>query len=222
MKRPKVIMHNSISLDGSFISFDVNMGLHYQVAGRYQAEAHLIGSITIKTGIELYGGELPPEDEADFTKQDRGANLPYWVVVDTRGMTKGLLHVCRRFEFCRDVIILISEKTGEEYVNYLKERNYDYLICGKDHVDYVRALGDLGNTYGIKTVLVDSGPTLNGLLLSQGLIDEISLLVSPVLVGNKSDSLLAQLNTGSQNTKLELLVCENMSEKLVLLRYKVL
>jgi hypothetical protein len=26
----KTIMHNSISLDGSLINFDVDMGLHYQ------------------------------------------------------------------------------------------------------------------------------------------------------------------------------------------------
>jgi 2,5-diamino-6-(ribosylamino)-4(3H)-pyrimidinone 5'-phosphate reductase len=222
MKQPKVIMHNSISLDGSFTGFDVNMEQHYQIAGRYQAEAHLIGSKTIKTGIEIYGGERPPENEADFVKPERSKDLPYWVIVDTRGITRGLLHVCRRFEFCRDVVVLVSEKTGEEYVNYLVERNYDYIVCGNDHVDYVKALGDLSQKYELETVLVDSGPTLNGLLLSQGLIDEISLLVSPVLVGSQADKLLAHLNTGDQNTKLELLACETLDDGLVLLRYRVL
>jgi 2,5-diamino-6-(ribosylamino)-4(3H)-pyrimidinone 5'-phosphate reductase len=36
----------------------------------------------------------------------------------------------------------------------------------------------------VETVLVDSGPTLCGLLLTQGLVDEVSLVLSPVAVGS--------------------------------------
>ena len=218
----KVIMHNSVSLDGSFTDFEVNMGLHYQIAGRYRADASLIGSNTIKTGIEIYGREIPLENEADFNKPDRDAALPYWVIVDTKGIAKGLLHTCRSFEFCKDVILLISEQTGEDYINYLKERNYDYLVCGDEHIDYEAAVGALNTNYRIETVLIDSGPTLNGVLLGKGLVDEISLLVSPVLVGGRSDKLLAHLNTDGQNVKLKLISCENMEKEYLLLRYEVL
>jgi 2,5-diamino-6-(ribosylamino)-4(3H)-pyrimidinone 5'-phosphate reductase len=218
----KVIMHNSISLDGSFTDFEVNMGLHYQIAGKYNADANLIGSNTIKTGIEIYGGEIPPEKEADFTKPERNMALPYWIIVDTKGITQGLLHTCRSFEFCKDVIILISQRTNEDYINYLKERNYDYLVCGNEYIDYEKALSALNTKYGIKTILIDSGPTLNGVLLSKGLIDEISLLVSPFLVGGKSDKLLAHLNNESTNINLKLLACEDVEKELVLLRYEVL
>jgi 2,5-diamino-6-(ribosylamino)-4(3H)-pyrimidinone 5'-phosphate reductase len=218
----KVIMHNSISLDGSFTDFEVNMGLHYQIAGKYETDASLIGSNTIKTGIDTYGGEIPPENEADFTKPERSASLPYWIIIDTKGATQGLLHTCRGFEFCKDLIILISQRTNEDYINYLKERNYDYLVCGDDHIDYKQALSALGTKYGIKKILVDSGPILNGVLLSKGLIDEISLLVAPILVGSKSDKLLAHLNNVGTNINLKLVTCEDIEKELVLLRYEVL
>ena len=52
---PKIIIHNSISIDGSLTNFDVNMGLHYQIAGNYKPDSHLICSNTAKTGIESYG-----------------------------------------------------------------------------------------------------------------------------------------------------------------------
>ena len=217
----KVIMHNSISLDGSFTDFKVNMGLHYQIAGRYRADATLIGANTIKTGVEIYGEEIQPESEADFTKPDRDTDLPYWIIVDTKGITKGLLHTCRSFEFCKDVIVLVSRHTGEEYINYLWERNYDYLVCGDEHIDYEEVLGVLSRKYGIRTILVDSGPALNRVLLDKGLIDEISLLVSPVLVGTKSDKLLTNLNMGDQNINLSLVVSEVLDNSLVLLSYKV-
>ena len=221
MPIPKIIMHNSVSLDGSFTNFDVDMGLHYQIASRYQADANLIGSNTMKKGIEIYGGEIPQENEADFTKPARDPALPYWVIVDTKGINQGLLHTCRSFEFCKDVIVLISQQTSRDYIDYLSERHYDYLVCGKEHVDYEKALNILNTKYGIKTIIVDSGPTLNRLLLGRGLIDEISLLVAPVIVGIKSDKLLAHLNLEIQNVNLELLTCEDLDRGYVLLRYKV-
>ena len=56
------------------------MGLHYEIAGRYKPDAHLIGSNTIKTGIELYSN-APPEERNDFNKPDGDNKLPYWVIM---------------------------------------------------------------------------------------------------------------------------------------------
>ena len=216
----KTIMHNSVSLDGSFINFDVDMGLHYQLASRFKADAHLIGSETVRAGGELYG--TPPEKGADFIKPKRDAGLPYWIIVDSKGKTKGLLHTCRSFEFCKDVIVLISRKTDSDFIDYLKERNYDYLICGDRRVNLKKAYNSLTEKYKINTIMVDSGPTLNGVLLDTGLIDEISLLVFPVLVGKGSDKLLSQLNTGNHAVSLRPLDHEYLDKGLVSLRYQVL
>ena len=216
----KTIMHNSVSLDGSFISFDVDMGLHYQLASRFKSDAHLIGSETVRAGGELYG--IPSEKESDFIKPERDAGLLYWIIVDSKGKTKGLLHTCRSFEFCKDVVVLISRKTDADFMDYLKERNYDYLICGERRVNLKKAYNALSEKYKISTIMVDSGPALNGGLLDRGLIDEISLLVFPVLVGKRSDKLLAQLNFGNHNVSLRLLEHEYLDKGLILLRYQVL
>ena len=94
-------------------------------------------------------------------------------------------------------------------------------MCGNEHIDFEETFGVLSTVYGIKTILVDSGPTLNGALLEKGLVDEISLIVCPVLVSTKSDNLLACLNVGEQNIKLSLLASEVLDNSLVLLRYEV-
>jgi len=60
---PKVIVHNSISLDGSLTNFEPNMELHYRLAGAYKPQAHLVGSNTIKIGVELCQKGIPAEDE---------------------------------------------------------------------------------------------------------------------------------------------------------------
>jgi 2,5-diamino-6-(ribosylamino)-4(3H)-pyrimidinone 5'-phosphate reductase len=41
---PRVIMYNSISIDGSVKDFELDIGLHYELADKIKADAHLIGS----------------------------------------------------------------------------------------------------------------------------------------------------------------------------------
>jgi 2,5-diamino-6-(ribosylamino)-4(3H)-pyrimidinone 5'-phosphate reductase len=175
----------------------------------------LIGSNTVKVGSELYGGPVPPEQKIDFTKPERSVTLPYWVIPDTKGILKGLLHTCRRFEFCRDVIVLLSEETPTEYVKHLEERNYDFHIIGKRHVDLKRAFKLLSENYEIQTILADTGRILGNLLLNQGLVSEISLLIHPVLVGTKSYNMFS----GASNLKLKLCRNEILDDDYVWLVY---
>jgi 2,5-diamino-6-(ribosylamino)-4(3H)-pyrimidinone 5'-phosphate reductase len=185
------------------------MRLHYQIAGKYNPDAHLIGSNTIKIGIELFGGDVPPEEKKDFEKPKRDENLPYWVIPDTKGILKGLLHTSRRFEFCKDVIVLISEETPEEYVRYLKERNYDYHVAGKKHVDLKKSLNLLSEKYVVKTILADTGRILGNLLLDLGFVSEISLLIHPVIVGSKSYNMFSNIN---KNVKVKLYKKETLEK----------
>ena len=60
----------------------------------------------------------------------------------------------------------------------------DLLPAGEDHVDFSSALGHLA-ARGTRLVLCEGGPTLNGQLLSAGLVDELCLTLSPVLVGGR-------------------------------------
>jgi 2,5-diamino-6-(ribosylamino)-4(3H)-pyrimidinone 5'-phosphate reductase len=214
----KIILHNSISIDGSLSNFEPNVGLHYWIAGNYKPDVHLIGSNTIKKGIELYGDDVPPEEKKDFKKQERNENLPYWIIIDTHGKLKGLLHTCRRFEFCKDVIVLMSEKTPKSYLDHLNERNYDYHIAGKDHVNLKKTLELLSNKYKVKTILTDTGRILGNLLLNQGFVSEISLLTHPIIVGNKSYNMFSGID---KNLKLKLLKKETLEKQYVWLVYKV-
>ena len=144
------------------------------------------------------------------------------MIPDTKGAVKGLLHTIRRFEYCKDVIILISKTTEHDYINYLEDRNYDYNLVGDEFVDYDKALELLKSKYGVRTILIDSGPTLNAILLEKGLVDEISLLVSPSIVGDKSYNLFSRLSLEGKNIKLKLLKNEVFDKTYLLLLYKVL
>jgi 2,5-diamino-6-(ribosylamino)-4(3H)-pyrimidinone 5'-phosphate reductase len=215
---PKVIIHNSVSLDGSLTNFKPDMGLHYKIAGGFKPQAHLVGSNTVRVGAEVYGDQLVAEAEADFEKPNRPKDLPYWVIPDSKGMLRGFLHTCRRFEFCRDVVVLLSEKTPNSYVEYLKERNYAYHVVGKDQVDLRGSLEFLASEYKVKRVLVDAGRILGNLLLEQGLVSEISLLVHPVVVGEKSYGVFGNI---CSIVNLRLFRHQVFPKGLVWLRYKI-
>jgi len=213
---PNIIIHNSISLDGSLINFDVNMELHYQIARNYKPDAHLIGSNTIKSGIELYGS-APPEEKIDFKKPERDEKLPYWIIIDTKGTLQGQLHEVRRFELCKDVVLLLSEETPETYINYLKERDYDFHIVGKEYINLKKSLKLLVKNYNIKILLTDCGRILGNLLLNQGFVDEISLLIHPVIVGDKSYNIF---NNIDKKIKLKLLKNEILDKGYIWLTFK--
>jgi 2,5-diamino-6-(ribosylamino)-4(3H)-pyrimidinone 5'-phosphate reductase len=56
---PKVIIFNTISIDGAIKDFDINIPLHYEVASQLGAQVMLVGSDTARTGIELFNGKNP-------------------------------------------------------------------------------------------------------------------------------------------------------------------
>jgi riboflavin biosynthesis pyrimidine reductase len=60
----------------------------------------------------------------------------------------------------------------------------ELVTAGEDHVDFPAALGEIA-ARGARLVLCEGGPTLNGQLLSAGLVNELCLTVSPVLVGGR-------------------------------------
>ena len=218
---PRVIMYNTISLDGSIRDFELDVGLHYEVAAKIRADAHLIGSETARTGVEMFTEQIPAEESSDFTKPAVKADdsRPYWVIADSTGKLKGLLHVYRRSCYCKSVIMLISGKTPSDYVEYLKERSYNYIVAGEEHVNYREALERLYDNYNIRTVLTDSGGVLTSILIKERLVGEVSLLISPVVVGKQATNLFRALE-GKMN--LELIRSERIRANHLLVVYRVI
>ncbi len=219
---PKIITHNAVSLDGSISGFAIDLEKYYAVAGKLQPDAMLVGSSTAKSGIEMYSDGIPDERPGDFVKPriTQDDKRPYWVIPDHNGLLQGRLHIFRQFEHCKDVIILLTEKSPESYVKYLMERNYDVIISGHEEVDLKTSLEILANKYDCKTVMTDSGGNLNKALLEAGLVDEISLVINPTLVDEHHLKLFRNLNLSTKPVQLELISLES-AENLVLVRYKV-
>ncbi|HQD26936.1 MULTISPECIES: dihydrofolate reductase family protein [Methanoculleus] len=192
---PEVIIHNSVSLDHAVRGFEVDLGLHYGVLQALKPGAVLAGSATAKSGIEIYQDINEPETEADRHRPEvrQDDPRPIFVIVDSRGVLKDLLHFYRKMEHTKDVVVLVSEATPESYLDYLREREYPFIRCGRSRVDLRGAILELGERFGITRVVSDSGPDLNDVLIQEGIADTISLIVHPVIVGGEEKRLFCQV-----------------------------
>jgi riboflavin-specific deaminase-like protein len=56
-----------------------------------------------------------------------------------------------------------------------------YVRSPGDALDLGAALGELRSRLGVRSILCEGGPTLNGALLAEGLVDELFLSLSPKL-----------------------------------------
>ncbi|QYZ78755.1 RibD family protein [Methanofollis formosanus] len=193
---PDVIVHTSMSIDGAVTGFEPDIGLHYQVAAEFTPDAMLVGSMTAVSGIERYLAEVPPEESGDMERPavHTGDPRPLWVFVDSRGRLHGLLHVYRRSDYCRDIVVLVAEETPASYLEYLSARHYPVIRAGKERVDLRSALEALHQRFGVQVVVSDSGERLNSALLEAGLVKSLSLVLTPALAGRGAKHLFESLD----------------------------
>ncbi|HUU74501.1 MAG TPA: RibD family protein [Methanoregulaceae archaeon] len=217
--RPKVILSNAVSLNGSLTGFFVDFSVYYSTVLSHSPDAMLVGADTVLAARI----EIPPEEESDFRKRPvfPDEKRPWWVLVDSRGRLSPVLHFFRRMEYIRDIIILVSEETPREYIHFLKEREYEIINVGRKRVDLSKALELLYRDYGVKTLVTDTGETLDTALLESGLVDEISLVIVPTL-STETNVLLYRSRSGKSGPiALSLLECERCEGGHLHLLYEV-
>jgi 2,5-diamino-6-(ribosylamino)-4(3H)-pyrimidinone 5'-phosphate reductase len=214
-------MHNAVSVDGRIDGFTLDLGLFYGLVSLWKEDATLVGSDTV---LKAEGASVEIEEAVDPPNRDPKDPRPLLVVPDSRGRVRFWNHL-RKQPYWRDVVVLCCDSTPRDYLDYLEKMRVDYLLAGEDHVDFEVALMELTARYGVRTVRVDSGGTLNGILLRAGLVDEVSVVVSPNLVGGMPSLSLFRAPDPTSPTgaiPLKLVDVERLEGDIVWLRYEVL
>ncbi|MDD5502519.1 MAG: RibD family protein [Candidatus Thermoplasmatota archaeon] len=216
---PKVIIHNATSADGRITGFDVDMGAYYGLVSKFKENCTLCGSETILASPD--GAKVDGAEALEKWEPDPKDKKPILAVVDTRGRIK-CWHYLRTCGFWRDAIAICSKTTQKEHIEYLKKCSVKIIIAGIEKADMRKALLALNEKYAIKRIRVDSGGTLNGILIREGLADEFSILVHPALVGDAGGKSVFNPPVPGSPERIKLVSMEKIDGGLVWLRYKAI
>jgi 2,5-diamino-6-(ribosylamino)-4(3H)-pyrimidinone 5'-phosphate reductase len=224
-KRPRVTVHNAVSLDGRVSGFPVDVGLYYELAAQLPQDAVLAGSGTMLAaaagqGVDLSGDD-PDEPPPAVVPDDP---RPWLVIVDSRGRI-GRLGWLRDQPYWRDVLVLCSAATPAEHLDRLRRHRVEHLVAGDARVDLAAALAALSDRYGVRDLRVDAGGALNARLLQAGLVDELSLLVAPYLAQNENGEppvRLLDADVKLAGQRLALTEVQRLRDDYVWLRYDML
>jgi 2,5-diamino-6-(ribosylamino)-4(3H)-pyrimidinone 5'-phosphate reductase len=220
---PRVILHNEVSLDGRFDWIAPDLGQFYELASCWNEDATLAGSETMLGGYPEEQLSAEDAETAGMAEKDPDDRRPLLVIPDSRGRLR-CWHLLRREPYWRDVVALCSRSTPGSYLAHLDRIRVDCIVAGDDRVDLRAALEELNARHGVSVVRVDAGGTLNGALLRAGLVDEVSLLIDPCLVGGTTPRSVFQvpdLTSSEGVVELRLVQLEKVRGDVVWVRYEV-
>jgi 2,5-diamino-6-(ribosylamino)-4(3H)-pyrimidinone 5'-phosphate reductase len=188
-RRPRVICHMMASVDGRIVvdgwpMSDEGRRQYELVHATYEPDGWICGRVTMEQhfaqGVrsrdevarEHHGGPredfvAPGEHDSFAFAVDAGGRLA-WETGDIDG---------------DHVVAVLSERVSDEYLASLRGRGVSYLLAGARDVDLPLALEKIGERFGVRTLMLEGGGRINGGMLRDGLVDEVSLLIAPVADG---------------------------------------
>ncbi len=218
---PYVILHMGISVDGR-----IDWGLdsdnpYYELVEQFEADTDISGSNTIlKAQIPQDPQKVLGQVYDDWIQKPSRSRL---AIVDSQGRIKNW-EAIKKQPWWRGYISLCSAATPQSHLDYLRELDIDTIVTGEQHVNVRRALEELNRQFDTRKVRVDSGGILNGIFLRDGLVDEVSVLISPALVGGISPKTMfvaPDLESEKGVIPLTLIHIEKLRDCYVWLRYRV-
>ena len=95
------------------------------------------------------------------------------------------------------IIEILTEQADSRYLAYLQSMEIPYIFAGETKIDVKIALEKLKTLMGINSILLEGGSIVNGYFQRSNVIDELSLVVAPIIADIKDkplfmDSILSE------------------------------
>jgi riboflavin biosynthesis pyrimidine reductase len=228
MTRPRVICHMMASIDGRIVTDGWPQSpegrKQYEIVhGTYEADGWLCGRVTME--LHFAGGV---RSNADVVREYHGAprddfvapgeHASYAFALDSHGRLKW-----ESGEIEGDhVVAILTTRVSDDYLASLRERGVSYLLAGSQDIDLPLALEKIGQRFGVRTLMLEGGGAINGSMLRAGLVDEVSVLVAPVVDGRVGTPALFDVDGENVSPhRLALEAVERRADDVLWLRYRV-
>lgn len=226
--KPYIICHMASSIDGRILPSrwrpqGVPGDLYERLHTEFAAQAWLIGRVT---GQEFAKAkEYASSTNARFPREPwfvRRDATTYAVVLDAQGKI-----AWGRSDIGADpIVVVLAKDVCDAHLAGLRSDNISYFFAGETSIDLDRALEILNEELGVQRLLLEGGGVVNGSLLRAGLVDEISLIVWPVVDGAAGapcvfDSTSEDVGRPAPVRAMQLMSSESMADGAVWLRYRL-
>jgi 2,5-diamino-6-(ribosylamino)-4(3H)-pyrimidinone 5'-phosphate reductase len=227
-RRPRVVCHMVASVDGRILTNGWPLSAegrreYERVHESYEPGGWLCGRVTmeqhfaqgVRPDVEI-AQEHSGGPREDFRAP--GAADSFAFAVDSRGRL-----AWDTSDIDGDhVVAVLSERVSDDYLAFLRERGVSYLLAGGRDVDLPLALEKIASQYGVRTLMLEGGGRINGGMLRAGLVDEVSLLVAPVVDGRIGTPAVFDVDgEGPAPHRLALESVERRADDVLWLRYRV-
>lgn len=123
-----------------------------------------------------------------------------------------------------NILVVLGKNATIDYLAALEEKNVSYLVTD-DATNLRKVFMLVKHYFNIETISLQGGGIINGAMLAQGLISELSLVMYPGIDGlTTAPSIFEYLGHSgehpAENQSLELISVEGMAHGIVWLRYK--
>lgn len=222
--RPFIVCHMMESLDGR-IDCAMTEKLagseeYYSAIKELELPTVIFGRVTAQmevTSEPPFSGDTgEPIGKETVHKAEDAAG--YTVVADTRGT----LGWSDGTADGRPLLILLSERAGQNYLKYLESKGISYIATGRERIDLARAAEILYSEFGVQRLGVEGGGTVNAGFLAAGLLDEISIILAPGIDARGGmRASFDGLPLGTEPVRLKLLSAKSFDDGAVWLRYSL-
>jgi 2,5-diamino-6-(ribosylamino)-4(3H)-pyrimidinone 5'-phosphate reductase len=182
--RPYVILNAAMSLDGKIAT--------YTGDSRMSSPADLRRVHRLRASVDgiMVGMRTLLRDNPKLTVKFAKNRRPYRIIVDSNAQTPLTSYVVRT---AREIPTIVAVTSGapKNRIEILERRGVKVFVCGKGRLVSVKILLQTLRKLGIRKILVEGGGALNWSMLSSGLVDEVSVAITPrILGGEKGVSLV--------------------------------
>jgi len=212
-----VILNAAMSLDGKIATFTGDSQMSSP------ADLRRVHRLRASVDAIMIGRRTLLVDDPKLTVKFVKGLRPYRIIVDSKAQTPLSSYVVRT---ARDIptIIAVTSAAQKKRIQALQRRGVTLLVCGNGPLVSTKILLRRLEALGIRKILLEGGGTLNWSMISNGLVDEISVAITPRIIGGARATSLVE-GKGSalvkEGVKLKLVTARRYGPDLVL-GYKVL
>ena len=181
--RPFVTAKFAASLDGKIAATSGDS--RWISSPETRAWAH---ALRTKIDAILVGVSTVVIDDPELTARLNDAaavtHQPLRVVLDSRGRMSAAARVLRRQDVA-DTLVLTTSAAPQEWQEQIEATGavVECVASDEGRVALVPALQLLAQRFGVVTLLVEGGGTVHGALFDLGLVDKVTAVVAPMIIG---------------------------------------